>query len=168
MDAVPFFVILLLFRFGSVRSGINDIINVIRMGNSYKVVVQCDIYKFRESQVTTKPYLWALGLERKLANSKDYRVIAVYQPTMSPAHRQMVVVPAGRQWEYQFTGGQGWRNKYTIKLVLYILNADHTDSGLYRCYYRAPSTTDATFSDPYNLTIGSKDPNQITVTKIAE
>ncbi|KAH9490675.1 hypothetical protein Btru_032738 [Bulinus truncatus] len=139
----------------------DQIVTQIQYNELSIAIVECDISKFKSTPITEKPYVMVLGVQRKLRSDRDYTVMAAYQPYFAPEHRKFVQMPPGESWDVTFTGGEGFNNKKTMKVVIVINSLGCTDTGLYRCYIHPPGTPYSTYSEPYNFNPCGKGENDI-------
>uniref|UniRef100_A0A2C9KN94 Ig-like domain-containing protein n=1 Tax=Biomphalaria glabrata TaxID=6526 RepID=A0A2C9KN94_BIOGL len=92
-----------------------------------------------------------MSLLRKV--SLNFEIIASYDP-FDPINTT-TNFPSGRQWKVYYTGGQGFSNRITMKIVVTVVNYQCTDAGLYKCQVlSSQATTHDTY--PVNLTAKSQ------------
>ncbi|KAK6963646.1 hypothetical protein BgiMline_030805, partial [Biomphalaria glabrata] len=56
------------------------------------------------------------------------------------------------QWQINFSGGEGFSNRNTMKIVVTVVNYQCTDAGLYKCQAVLPSPVTTYETTPVNLT----------------
>ncbi|KAH9504328.1 hypothetical protein Btru_064644 [Bulinus truncatus] len=119
------------------------------VGDTFNIT--CDITKF--SGVLASNYLITLSLMRQTLTETRFTTIATYQPFVAPSEQQVTTLPSGRQWIVQYSGGGGYNNKQTMKIVTTVVGVRCDDAGLYKCAVVFPGSPTSYDSTIANLTV---------------
>ncbi|CAL1546372.1 unnamed protein product [Lymnaea stagnalis] len=96
-------------------------------GGSFNLT--CDVGRIGNVP-TSITKIYYLSIEMAIVSSAKVKFIAVYQSV--PKESLERYIPNGRPWVIEGTGGSG-SNRASIKLTLYVPDAQCSDAGLYRC-----------------------------------
>ncbi|KAH9504329.1 hypothetical protein Btru_064648 [Bulinus truncatus] len=122
------------------------------VGDTFNIT--CDITKF--SGVPTSNYLTSLSLMRQTLTETKFTTIATYQPLDYPPEYKVSTLPSGRQWIVQYSGGDGYNNRQTMKIVTTVVGFRCDDAGLYKCVVVFPGSPTLYDSTVANVTVKAK------------
>ncbi|CAL1546364.1 unnamed protein product [Lymnaea stagnalis] len=108
----------------------------IQDGDTFKLICEASRIGSVPQTVTT---LYSLSIERTVSGT-EVELIAIYSPGLSKNLTKNI--PGGRQWVIEASGGRGTihpdYNRASIKLTLYVPDAQCADTGLYSCNANFP------------------------------
>ncbi|CAL1541750.1 unnamed protein product [Lymnaea stagnalis] len=111
----------------------------IEVGGSFNLT--CDVGRIGSVPAAVTG-LYGLSIERTVLTSRKPTTVAVYSPNHSKNLTKFI--PNGRQWVIEASGGRGSAtdpdsNRASIKLALYVRDAQCADAGLYFCNANFPT-----------------------------
>ncbi|XP_055865529.1 uncharacterized protein LOC106075953 isoform X2 [Biomphalaria glabrata] len=108
--------------------------------------VTCDASKF--IGLKTANYFVSMSMWRQVSSQAAFINMASYEPLAQSNTTNNIPL----QWQINFSGGEGFSNRNTMKIVVTVVNYQCTDAGLYKCQAVLPSPVTTYETTPVNLT----------------